>query len=310
MESLTVRAEDYSFLIALVVIAAFLIPALYFGSEVGIGGIICFALPIGLVITFLFGGMSKVVSARLSRLSQRSGEREVDKRRAPYPESLRYKESLINQRILELSRREQQVNAVLERAKPNTGEKWEQVRATLKASVQTLKKQHARYSAKFVEIDTVRLQNKLAPFIRDTSEFSYDQISAHLETIEKALNSAVRLGERLDEQRRVLGSVTDIEELSQRLSEIQQSMHILRDALVGQQAVLALKGITPLDDALTTVARPVAAVRETEVFNIQVAITDFSTSFAELESEYVRVQSEEDVAQGVSEIMNRAEGSA
>jgi hypothetical protein len=237
-----------------------------------------------------------------------SGAREVAKRTAPYPESLGYKENTINQRTSELLKREQQIYAVLERAKLSTGEKWEQVRVTLEASVQTLKRQHARYSAKSVEIDTVRLQNKLAPFIYDTNRFSYDQIDAHLKTIERAQENAVKLGERLDEQRLVLGSATDIEELSQRLSEIQESTHKLRDALVGQQAVLALKGITPLDEALSPISRPVAAIRETEVFNTQVAITDFSSSFDELESEYIRLQSEEDVAEKVSEIIRRSEG--
>jgi len=128
-----------------------------------------------------------------------------------------------------------------------------------------------------------------------------------LKAIEEAQNNAIELSKKLDEQRRVIGSVPDIEELSQRLSEIQESMRKLRDALVGRQAVLALKGITPLDDALAPVSPPVAAIRESEVFNIQVAITDFSTSFDELEFEYMRVQTEEDVAQKVSEIINRAE---
>lgn len=46
---------------------------------------------------------------------------------------------------------------------------------------------------------------------------------------------------------------------------------------------------------------------ESEVFNTQVALTDFSASFDELESEYVRLQTEEDVAGRVSEIIGRAE---
>jgi len=47
------------------------------------------------------------------------------------------------------------------------------------------------------------------------------------------------------------------------------------------------------------------AIRKSEVFNIQIAITDFSASFDELESEYMRVQTEEGVAQQVSEIIKR-----
>ena len=307
LQSLTVKGEDYSYFIALGVLAALIIPALFYGSQIGVGGTIFCAFPVSLII---FVGISKAIADALTRRSQMSAEREVAKRTAPYPESLAYKENVIEQRTSELATREQQVNAVLDRATQSAGEKWDQVRATLEASVQTLKRQHARYSAKSIEIDTVRLQNKLAPLIYDTNRFSYDQIDAHLKTIERAQDNTVELGEQLDEQRRVLGSATDIEELSQRLSEIQESTHKLREALVGQQAVLALKGITPLDEALSPVSPPVAAIRDIEVFNIQVAITDFSASFDELESEYVRVQTEEDVAQKVSEIISRSESGA
>jgi hypothetical protein len=302
-----VTAEDYSFLIALAVIAALLIPSLYFGSQTGVGGIICCALPLGLILAALLGGVTKAISETLSMRSKRSGDRQLANRRAPYPESLCYKENTIKGRITELSERERQVNAVLERAKQNAGEKWEQVRATLEASAQTLKRQRARYNAKSVEIDMVRLQNRLAPFICYPDELSYERIDALLKILEASQNNAVALGKRLDEEREVLGRVPDIEELSQRLSDIQESMRKLRDAFVGQQAVLALKGITPLDDTLTAVSRPLAAIREADVFNIQVAITDFSTSFDELESEYIRVQSEEDVAQRIGEIINREE---
>lgn len=307
LRPLRVSGEDYSFVKALVVIAAFLIPALYFGTQ-GVAGIVFCAVPVGLLLLAFFGGLSKRISNALYRRSLKAGEREVAIRTAPYPESLAYKENIIRQRTSELSKREQQVNAVLDRARLSTGEHWEQVRATLEASVQTLKRQHARYCAKSVELDTVRLQNRLTPFIYDTLGFSYEDIDAHLKTIERAQSNAVKLGEQLDEQRRVLGSETDIEELSQRLSEIQQSMRKLLDTLVGRQAVLALKGITPLDDALSPISKPLAAIRETEVFNIQVAITDFSTSFDELESEYVRLQTEEDAAEKVTEIISRAEG--
>jgi hypothetical protein len=298
LESLTVRKEEYSAVITGIAIASIIVLALIFASQMGIGGVICFALPIGAALAFFFGSISKAVSKAL-------GQRDIAKRKAPHPESLEYKANLISQRISELSKREQQLVAVLDRARENTGEKWEQVRATLETSIQTPKRQLARYSAKSLEIEMVRLQNGLAPFIYDTDRLSYEEIDVHLKIVEDAQTKAVKLGKQLDGHRQVLGSVPEIDELSQRLHDIQESTGRLRDALVGQQAVLALKGITPLDDALNPISPPIAAIRESEVFNMQVAITDFSASFNELESEYVRVQTEEDVGQKVSEIMNR-----
>jgi len=298
LESLTVRKEEYAGVITGIAIVSIVLLALFFALQVGIGGVVCCALPAGIVLLGFFGRISKVVSDAL-------GHRDTANRKTPHPESLEYKANLISHRISELSKREQQLIAVLDKSRENTGEKWEQVRATLKTSIQTPQRQLARYSAKSLEIETVRLQNKLAPLIYDTDRLSYEQIDGHLKIVEDAQTKAVTLGKQLDEQRKVLGNAPEIAELSERIAEIRESIRKLCDALVGQQAVLALKGITPLDDALNPISPPMAAIRESEVFNMQVAITDFSTSFDELESEYARVQSEEDVAQKVNEIINR-----
>ena len=307
LESLKVQREDYSYLIALAIIGSLLLPALYFGSEAGFGGIVCCALPVGVVLIFLLGTITKAISDALAARSQKSGEQRVANRTSPYPESLMYKEGVIQQRILELSNRDRQIRGVLDRMKERPGDNWNQVRETLTASIETVKRQRARYGAKSVDIETVRLQNRIAPVIHNVASLSYEQIDARLKTIDEAQTAALKLGEELEKQRSILGNLSEIEEMSPRLSEIQESMRKLHDALVGRQAVLALKGITPLADALTPVSPPMTAFRESEVFNIQVAITDFSASFDELEAEYVRVQSEEDVAQKVSEIINRAD---
>ncbi len=50
-----------------------------------------------------------------------------------------------------------------------------------------------------------------------------------------------------------------------------------------------------------------AGKRDVEVFNAQVAITDFSHSFAELEAEYTRLQSEGDVAREIGRILQKIE---
>ena len=81
-------------------------------------------------------------------------------------------------------------------------------------------------------------------------------------------------------------------------------MSKLHEAFLGRQAVLALQDINPVEDAVTPVLPPIKALKESDVFNIQVAITDFSDSFKELESEYMRVQAEEDIAKQVDNIIN------
>jgi hypothetical protein len=115
------------------------------------------------------------------------------------------------------------------------------------------------------------------------------------------------LRSRLDKERKTLGATPDSEDLSRRLDETLASCKKVHDGLVSRQAVLALKGMSPLKDAMSPVSSPTSERREMEVFNIQVAITDFSTSFEELESEYARLQSEEDVTQEISHILERAD---
>ena len=175
-----------------------------------------------------------------------------------------------------------------------------------------------------MEIEIVRWQNKLAPLIFETDDLSYEEIDKRLIAIEKARIDGKQMLERLQNLQKLrarigstssvqelsrIGSFTDAQELSNRIEETIASCTKLHDALLSQQAVIALKGVTPLKDALTPTEKPMGSLRELEVFNIQVAITDFSSSFKELEAEYVRVQSEDDVGQQISQMIERAENS-
>jgi len=308
LESLAVRDRDYSTFMTLAVVAAVLAPLFGLAFGFGLAEAFCLALPVCIVGVFVVKAAATFLTIKWSASSRRAAELRIASRTSPDQDSLVFKESVIRKRIAELLLRERQVIAVLDRVRQNTEERWQKVGATLEASMQTLQRQHARYSAKSIEIETVRLQNKLAPFVYDAEKSSFLQINAYLETIEETQASALKLNAKLDEQRLILGSVPEIDDLSQRLTELQASMRQLHDVLVGRQAVLALKDISPLDEALTPVAAPAVALRESDVFNIQVAITDFSASFDDLESEYARVQTEENLTQEVSEIINRMEG--
>jgi hypothetical protein len=228
---------------------------------------------------------------------------DITNRRATFPESLIYKENLINQRKKELSKREDQVMTVLSKAKLNTDEKWKQVSTMLEDSIKTLKRQEAKYNLKSIEIDMVRLQNEIAPFVYNTDGFSYNQIDANLKIIEGVKGTANGIGNQINNQSKFLDS-SEPKELTQRITEIQSSIDKLHDAYLGKQAVLALQDINPVDDASNPILPPVKAIQESEVFNTQVSITDFSESLKELESEYMRVQAEEDIAKQVDKLIN------
>jgi hypothetical protein len=228
-------------------------------------------------------------------------------RRTP---NLRRSEEIIRLRLDEIEKREARIREVLSRVKKNSGEQWITVRKTLESAVATLQNQYARYSIKKLEIELVRWQNRLAPLISNPDRLTYEQNQNRLRAIDVALESGDKMRVKVEEQRATLGSTPDMKELSARLHESIASCGKVHDALVGRQAVLALKGVTPLKDSLHGVASPTSAIRELEVFNAQVSITDFSSSFAELEAEYVRVQSEEDLGQQMSQILEKAEGTS
>jgi hypothetical protein len=221
--------------------------------------------------------------------------------------TLKSSESIIQQRVNDLKTREQQITAVIGRAKHNTGEQWEKVRETLNGALETVLNQSTRYNLKLTEIKLVRWQNKLAPLLYGWERLNYEQNEARLKALETTRSTGSDIQSKAVEYRKILGAIPDVEDLSNRLKETLESYRKVHEGLVARQAVLALQGVSPIQDALSPASLPTAGKREVEVFNAQVSITDFSHSFAELEAEYTRLQSEEDVAQEIGRILQKIE---
>jgi hypothetical protein len=280
----------------------------------------------GMLVAILFfliivGGLPVIVS--LNRNSFRKSLRKTEAMRYSPPQvrqGLAASERTIQERLSEIKQRDIQITAVLERASKNTGEQWESVRQTLAGTPTTVQHQYASYSVKLIEIEMVRWQNALAPLIFETGDLSYKEIDKRLIAIEKERIAGKQLNEKLQNLQTLRakidstsnaqeiskgGSFNDTQELSSRIEQTLASCTKLHDALLSQQAVVALRGVTPLKDAMTATQRPMGSLRELEVFNIQVAITEFSSSFRELEAEYVRVQSEEDVGRQLNQMIQK-----
>jgi len=236
------------------------------------------------------------------------------KDRVPDPEfssgmslTLKGSESIIERRITELKARDQQLSAVIERAKNNKGEQWERVRQTLKEALNTVRDQSARYQMKLTEIKLVRWQNRLAPMLYGWEGLNYEQNEARLKALETKRTIGSEIEAKVAEYLKVLGDTPEVRELSKRLGETIASYNNVHEGLVARQAVLALQGVSPVREALSPASYPTGGKREGEVFNAQAAITDFSSSFVELEAEYARLQGEEEVARDVRRILERAD---
>lgn len=298
-------------IMTVVAIIVFIPCIFYFGSEAGSNGIICCAIPVGIILFLVISFASAFFSPFVIGIYYWIANIFIDKkndliaeRKAPNPESFKFKEVLINKRKTELTERELQIKEVLEKARLNKDDRWKQICILLEDTLKTLNQQKGKYDLKAIEINIVRLQNEIAPLIYETEELSHNLIAHNLKALEKAKSKSINLAGEVDNKSKLLGKSIEIKELNSKLYDIQQSINKLSDLFLGRQAVLALKDINPLDESLNPVLPPIKAIKELEIFNTQVAITEFYSTFDELESEYKRIQVEENVAAQVDKIIN------
>jgi hypothetical protein len=278
-------------------------------------------LLVALVITQSFGAIDEFLSAALVASAilipllligaglglARLAVRLLAGRTTRSERSLRKSWDTINLRLNEIEKRQEQIRSVQRRTAENRNPEWERVHQTLQDAARMLNLHHTRYKAKAIEVEAVRWQNSLNPLFYGWESLTYERTERRLRALDEASSKGVRLQGRLMEDCKSLADTSDFRELSIRLEETMVSCKRVHDGLVGRQAVLALKGLSPLEETAMAIPSPTAERKATEVFNTEVALTDFSTSFEELEGEYARLQSEGQVAQEINRLLTEAE---
>lgn len=215
---------------------------------------------------------------------------------------LRRNEQIIRQRLEELKARERQIVAMQQRIEQEiTGEQWQRVHEVLEKGAETLRLQSEHYRAKLWEISMLRWQNTLEPLVDEWDNLTYEECGRRL----KALTATCQRGEiTLQEWKQTdLATTPDGQSYIMRLQEVLTACEQLRQALLAQQALLAVKGITPLEETSQSIPKPSAALEQFELFHTRVTLGEFSSAFTELESEYIRLQNEEEIAQQVKQIL-------
>jgi hypothetical protein len=214
--------------------------------------------------------------------------------------SLRQDEETIQQRLADIAAREKRLaearqRVVQEVGQEAHGERWEKVNAALDSAAIILARQRERYHAKLWEIALVRWQNTLEPLAADWEALTHETVNHRLRLLEAARE---RGEDFLKEWAGV--DLTELPEGArcvQRLRQALETCEKLREALIVQQAALAVKGIAPMDEALQPTLAPSEAMKSLDVFNARAAIGEFSSAFGELEAEYARLRSEEELAE-------------
>jgi hypothetical protein len=263
------------------------------------------SLGLGVAVFFLLSLAIPLITGILFNRVRTLHASDTAIRTAPYPNSLKSTENTIATRIAELSKRKKVIDSVLYTANQINEKEVQQISAAFGEYQNRLDHQRALYDTTSTEIDIIRLQNEVVPLLYNNEDLTGRQIKAQLGSIELARRKCEVLSEQIIERRQKLGDIAEVERPSQRLAETQESLRKLQIHLFERLAGLALKELSPLNDALTLtpVLLPQMAEKEIEAFNIHVALADLSASFNDLESEYERLRSEGEIVKELNDII-------
>ena len=215
--------------------------------------------------------------------------------------SLRQSEETIQHRLADIAGREKRLFEMRHKiaaemaAGEETSERWGKVRFALDSAATILSRSREKYHAKLWEIALVRWQNTLEPLAADWETLTHESCNYRLRQLEHSRDrgeSFLREWEGVD--------LTDLPEGARCVERLRQALDTcdkLREALIVQQAAIAVKGIAPMDDALHPSLLPSEGLKSLDIFNARAAIGEFSSAFGELEAEYARLRSEEELAE-------------
>ncbi|HVK06175.1 MAG TPA: hypothetical protein VM490_22080 [Armatimonadaceae bacterium] len=219
--------------------------------------------------------------------------------RTRHQNSLRHDEETIQQRLSDIAAREKRLAEARQKVEMERGniseDRWVKVCDALDSASQILSRQRERYHARLWDVALVRWQNTLEPLAADWDRLTHEECNHRLRQLEAARDRGeayLREWEGVD-----LSDVSEAQQSVKRLKTALASCDKLREALIVQQAALAVKGIAPMDEALQPSLAPADSLKNLDLFNARAAIGEFSSAFSELEAEYARLRSEEELAE-------------
>jgi hypothetical protein len=251
--------------------------------------IIFFALVISLPLAAIFTAISESFDVKNNHANQKHANRN----------NLKTKKAIIKKRVSELNKRGQKIDAVLDKIKATDGDNLQEVRKKLLSAREIVMSQFARYELQRQKIELVRMQNRVSPYLFGLHRLSEPETENGLLTLENTQFEINKLRRNLTSDGAIdfpARAEPEKQAFLAQLRETEESYERLRESLLSRQAARALQDISPLEENLK-LPRSKELTRESEVFNIQATLTDFSESFEELEREYRRLKAEEETEQ-------------
>ncbi len=207
--------------------------------------------------------------------------------------TLKFKENTIKKRLTELSKRENNIEIVLNKIGENPSRNLQSVQQKLLSAQEIIGNQFARYQLQKSKIELVRFQNSISPYLEDIHSLNDIQTENGIVSAEQTNDKINLLRQTLD---RDFPVTSENEDFLHQLRETSKSCEELREVLLSKQALRALQGVQPTEDIqLNSSTKEIS--HATETFNIQTTLTDFSQSFEELEREYERLKAENEIGQ-------------
>ena len=198
------------------------------------------------------------------------------------PVSLRCNETTIQERLRELETRQTRIHDLLQRDAPEKtfSNHPLPLLETLQQALTTLQGQQDHYRAKLWEIALIRWMNPLQPLLENWQSITYEQCPIYLNMLAEMEAS----GKALLHEYKTLSRATAAEKASIALWErALAKIQAMRQALQAKQIAVTVKGISRFDHEPPIVSNDFADTWE------------FSASFQELEEEYFRLKSEEEI---------------
>jgi len=214
-------------------------------------------------------------------------------------ENLTSKQKTIDNRLTELDKRAKTIDRILSEISEHSSLQFKNMRPKLLAAREIVISQFARYEIQKQKIELLRLQNGVSFYLfglHRLNEYQTENGLVTIETSRAAINQIRQNLTRYDVIDFPENTLPEKQAFLTQLDETEDSCQKLREALLSRQAARALQDISPIAESVKLPSSKELA-HESNVFNIQTTLTDFSESFDELEREYKRIKAEEETEQ-------------
>lgn len=235
--------------------------------------------------------------------SKKLNKSSFEKRKKFYKDNLRKKMDIIEKRLSELRLRGDKIDSILSHIEAKSSNKLQEIYPKLLSARKIVIGQFACYELQRDKIELFAIQNQISPILFNFTRMNDQNTEENLSLVESAILNVQTIKKEITRYNATEfpeRALPEKESFLTQLAETESSCEKLREALLSRQAVRALQDISPLQENLKLPSAK-EIVHAAESFNIQTTLTDFSESFEELEHEYKRLKTEEEIDQKLLE---------